>query len=125
MKKHYSHKQIYPLLLLLIFVTYCYGQVNTNLPQNSINKPKTISIGQPKLIKTQGKDQYSETRCGLQDKSGNLWFGTTGEGVYRYDGKLFTQFTVKEGLNSNTVYSILEDKIGNIWFSGRSHGNFR
>jgi ligand-binding sensor domain-containing protein len=36
--------------------------------------------------------------------------------VYRYDGNLFTQFTVKEGLNSNCVYSILEDNSGAIWF---------
>lgn len=53
--------------------------------------------------------------CGLQDKAGNLWFGTTGDGVYRYDGKLFFNYTMKDGLNSNTVWSILEDKTGNIW----------
>ncbi|MEP6701108.1 MAG: two-component regulator propeller domain-containing protein, partial [Bacteroidota bacterium] len=33
----------------------------------------------------------------------------------------FTQFTVKDGLNSNTVWSILEDKTGNIWF-GTDYG---
>ena len=52
----------------------------------------------------------------MQDKAGNLWFGTTGEGVYRYDGKTFTQFTVKDGLSNNKVWSVLEDKDGNIWF---------
>lgn len=52
----------------------------------------------------------------MQDKDGNFWFGTTGEGVYRYDGKEFTQFTEKDGLSNNKVWSILEDKSGNIWF---------
>jgi len=52
----------------------------------------------------------------LQDKSGNLWFGTTGEGVYRYDGKSFTNFTEKDGLSSNTVWSVYEDKAGYLWF---------
>lgn len=68
------------------------------------------------MIKTQGTDQYQNVHCGLLDKEGNLWFGTTGEGVYRYDGKSFTNFTAKDGLSDNTVWSILEDKIGNIWF---------
>lgn len=49
------------------------------------------------------------------DKAGNLWFGTTGEGVYRYDGKLFSQFTVKDGLSNNTVWCMAEDNNGNIW----------
>lgn len=67
------------------------------------------------MKKTQGSNEYQNVHCGLQDKAGNLWFGTTGEGVYRYDGKLFTQFTVKDGLSSNIVSAILEDKKGNIW----------
>ena len=50
------------------------------------------------------------------DKAGNLWFGTTFDGVYYFDGKSFINFTTKDGLNSNRVYSILEDKDGNIWF---------
>ena len=78
--------------------------------------PPQIFTGKPKLTKTQGSDISNEVRCALQDKAGNLWFGTTGEGVYRYDGKLFTQFTIKDGLSNNGVYSILEDKNSNIWF---------
>ncbi|HYV90863.1 MAG TPA: two-component regulator propeller domain-containing protein [Chitinophagales bacterium] len=112
--------QIYPLLLSLVFFTSCNGQVKNDLPKDSPDsyrdEPKTITDGQPKIVKTQGTNQYANTRCGLQDKAGNLWFGTTGEGVYRYDGKLFTQYTVKDGLSNNTVECILEDKSGNIWF---------
>jgi ligand-binding sensor domain-containing protein len=52
----------------------------------------------------------------LEDKSGNLWFGTNGGGVSKYDGKSFTHFTDKEGLSNNVVRSILEDKSGNLWF---------
>ncbi len=29
-----------------------------------------------------------------EDKTGNLWFGTSGGGVSRYDGKSFTNFTI-------------------------------
>lgn len=107
---------IYSLLVVFLFFTSCNGQVKTDLPITNINDPQVITNGHPKLVKTQGSNEYSNVHCGLQDKVGNLWFGTTGEGVYRYDGQLFTQFTVKNGLSSNTVWSIAEDKNGNIWF---------
>ena len=59
--------------------------------------------------------------CGYRDKSGNIWFGTLGGGVNRYDGKSFATFTTTQGLANNTVYSITEDKKGNLWF-GTSGG---
>ncbi|MEX1003411.1 MAG: two-component regulator propeller domain-containing protein [Crocinitomicaceae bacterium] len=51
-----------------------------------------------------------------EDKKANLWFGTWGGGVSKYDGESFTHFTEKEGLSNNKVVSILEDKSGNLWF---------
>ncbi len=53
--------------------------------------------------------------CLLEDRSGNIWFGTAG-GVSKYDGRSFTNYTEREGLINNDVRSILEDKSGNIWF---------
>ncbi len=50
------------------------------------------------------------------DFLGNLWFGTHGGGVTRYDGKYFTHFTEKEGLAGNSVFSILQSKDKNLWF---------
>ena len=106
----------FAILSSLVFVASCSGQVKTDLSKNSEREQKKFWFGQPKLIKTQGSGLYDNVHCGLEDKAGVLWFGTTGEGVYRYDGKSFTQFTTKDGLNSNKVWSILEDKLGNIWF---------
>ncbi|MFH0758415.1 MAG: two-component regulator propeller domain-containing protein, partial [Bacteroidota bacterium] len=51
-----------------------------------------------------------------EDSKGNLWFGTAGGGVSRYNGVSFTHFTEKEGLSNNNVTSVLEDRHGNIWF---------
>ena len=116
MTKYYVLKSIYSLLLVLIFLSSCNGQTKTKSPTDNRLKPKVILTGKPKLLKTQGSTEGDNVWCGLQDKAGNLWFGTTGEGAYRYDGKIFTQFTVKDGLSNNCVYSILEDKLGNIWF---------
>ncbi|PSL44254.1 two component regulator with propeller domain [Chitinophaga niastensis] len=116
MKKHYTYKLFSTFLFLLIFATSCNAQDKIKQTQSGINEPKAITTGQSKIIKTQGTDQYQNVHCGLQDKAGNLWFGTTGEGVYCYDGKSFTNFTTKDGLCNNTVWSILEDKAGSIWF---------
>jgi ligand-binding sensor domain-containing protein/class 3 adenylate cyclase len=60
--------------------------------------------------------------CSFMDKSGNLWFGTRGGGVSRYDGKSFTTFSTAQGLANNTVWSIIEDKSGNLWFSTSGEG---
>lgn len=65
----------------------------------------------------------------LEDRKGNLWFGTRDSGVYHYDGQSFQHYTTKEGLASNTAIHIYEDKTGNIWFGasrydGKSFRNF-
>jgi ligand-binding sensor domain-containing protein len=53
----------------------------------------------------------------LEDRKGNLWFGTRDSGVYRYDGKTFQHFTTKQGLATNYgALHLYEDKAGNIWF---------
>lgn len=72
---------------------------------------------QQKLIKNLGlsNDKGNNVHCSLEDKAGNLWFGTTGDGLFKYDGKFFTQFTTSNGLNHNSVNDILEDKDGKIW----------
>lgn len=55
-------------------------------------------------------------RCSAQDATGDLWFGTTGEGIYRYDGRGFIQYTTQDGLPSNIVWSALCDKDDQLWF---------
>jgi ligand-binding sensor domain-containing protein/class 3 adenylate cyclase len=52
----------------------------------------------------------------LVDHNGNVWFGSNGGGVSKYDGVSFTLYGVEEGLSSNSVLTIFEDSNGNIWF---------
>ena len=50
-----------------------------------------------------------------EDKSGNLWFGTLGGGLNKYNGKYFTRFTDQEGLCNNLVSYVFEDRSRNLW----------
>ncbi len=53
----------------------------------------------------------------FQDKNDNYWFGSNGEGVYRFDGKTIVNFTTQHGLASDSIRQIQEDKLGNMYFS--------
>ncbi len=58
----------------------------------------------------------------FEDPAGNLWFGTDGEGVHRYDGESFTSYTTKDGLAGNVVRSIAGDRLGRIWIGTNGGG---
>ena len=72
----------------------------------------------------------------LEDRKGNLWFGTKDSGLYchpsaslRTGGKSFLHYTTRQGLASNMAPHIYEDRAGNIWFGasrydGKSFRNF-
>lgn len=96
--------QVFTFLTIVFLTTACSGPVEKEIPKDH-----------PKLIKTIGNPRYGNVQCSLQDKVGNLWFGTTQNGLYKYDGKSFTQFLLADGLSSNNVYSLLEDRDGKIW----------
>ncbi len=54
--------------------------------------------------------------CILQDKEGNIWFGSNnGSGIYKFDGKSFTNFAAAQGLAGTTVYTMVQDKQGDLW----------
>ena len=103
------------------------------IPTKSSNQTITLRNGKllklaPPEIKSAGffsqMEHYSTDNglamdgigCSIMDKKGNLWFGTKGGGVSRYDGKSFTNYTTAQGLGNDIVESIAEDRNGNFWF---------
>jgi ligand-binding sensor domain-containing protein len=52
----------------------------------------------------------------FEDSKGNLWFGTNGNGIARYDGEKLKYFTTKDGLPSDRVTGVVEDSTGILWF---------
>lgn len=53
----------------------------------------------------------------LQDKKGDVWFGTDGNGLVKFKDDEFIFFDENSGLDDDVVYSIAEDHDGNIWLS--------
>jgi anti-sigma regulatory factor (Ser/Thr protein kinase) len=49
-----------------------------------------------------------------QDKDGFMWFATA-NGLSRYDGTQFKNFTVKDGLSDNEVLKVFSDSKGRVW----------
>mgnify|MGYP001158766004 CR=1 FL=1 len=54
--------------------------------------------------------------CSVIEKDflGNIWIGTTGGGLLKYNGTSFEQFTTNDGLPSNYIRDILIDEHG-LW----------
>lgn len=55
-----------------------------------------------------------------KDKTTNLWFGTAGGGLFRYDGKSIVCINEKEDIG--VVRAIYEDSKGAIWFGNNAKG---
>lgn len=51
-----------------------------------------------------------------EDSRGHIWFGDRDTGVWRYDGKTVTNYTVDKNLNSQMVLNIYEDQNKNLLF---------
>ena len=83
-------KLIIPHLVILLSLSG-YGQLN---PQSDsyLQTPKTPATVS-KLKKTQGSTEADNIYCMIEDRRGIIWLGTTGEGVYKYNGSSFTQIT--------------------------------
>ena len=56
-----------------------------------------------------------------QDKRSNIWIGTAGGGIMKYDGENIQQYTLKNGAPGIDSRAIIEDSKGNMWFG--SYGN--
>lgn len=91
-------------LISLIFILFsCNGQTSQN---------KTES----KTLKGKIEKPTGNVYCGFLDKDNNFWFGTTNDGVYKYDGSKFTHFTEQDGLSDKNISCIYQADNGDLWF---------
>jgi ligand-binding sensor domain-containing protein/anti-sigma regulatory factor (Ser/Thr protein kinase) len=57
----------------------------------------------------------------LRDGDGNIWIGTTGQGLLRLRGGQVERLTRRDGLSSDHISALLEDREGNLW-AGTARG---
>jgi ligand-binding sensor domain-containing protein len=59
----------------------------------------------------------SQVYCMIEDRQGNLWLGTRGGGISKFDGISFTTLTEADGLPGNYIRAMAQDSSGAIWVS--------
>lgn len=77
----------------------------------SIDPDRGVSIG--------NNAYYSGSKvkvlCFSENKEGEIWAGTYGNGVFYFKGDSVVNLTTSDGLSNNYCYSILADSHGKIW----------
>ncbi len=109
---------VYALFLVFVVHTSC-RQKQTNVPQDNIRHHRTgLSESQLKEAAT-SKVPMSMVRNVRQAKNGDILVASY-IGVYRYDGKSFTNIT--STIQWPTFWDVLEDRNGNLWFASQDSG---
>src|SRR5687768_17523695 len=108
-----KYAYVYTLLLMFVFYTSC-GQNQTDVSEAYIKsefKDTVTSYGPNRM-----------DRNVKQDRNGNILIARF-EGVFRYDGKSFTNLTSKIiSPRFSSFWDVLEDRKGNLWFASRDSG---
>lgn len=99
------------LSVIVAFSAYSDGQDNT--PDAKLEQKANTTVPKGVVVSELSKSIWSV----FQDKNHHHWFGSNGEGVFRYDGKTLTNFTTKDGLPDNQIRGIQQYKSGDIFIN--------
>ena len=124
-----------PVIVMFVFSSFYSSGLKANESQppeinylSNADNPSVVYAGAPDRVEaidplghfsnfdTEQGLALSNTTCVFVDENGNIWFGTHGGGVSKYDGKEFETFSTRHGLVHNSVWAITQDSKGNIWF---------
>ncbi|MBP6825732.1 MAG: hypothetical protein KA165_04135, partial [Saprospiraceae bacterium] len=83
---------------------------------------KINGIGNEKIF---GGDKYIYYSYILEDKQGKIWLTTWDKGVYKYDGKNITNYSVKDGSKDINLVSMYKDNQGGLWLGTPENGAYK
>ena len=61
----------------------------------------------------------------IEDESGKIWTAAFGAGAFRYDGREKTQYPIKDGDTTITVFAIYKDNQGDLWLGTHNGGAYK
>ena len=71
-----------------------------------------FNANSPNVVHSFNISPYGKLRTILEDNAGNMWIGTSSNGVLKYSGHAFQKLT------AGSIRTILEDHHGDIWYAG-------
>jgi ligand-binding sensor domain-containing protein len=101
----------FALYLMLVFCSSCGSSDKTDTPKEHLRSESK------EIVTLYGPSRM--VRHVKQDKNGNILIASY-QGVFRYDGKSFTNIT--STISSPSFWDVLEDRRGNLWFATRDSG---
>ncbi|GLR17616.1 ligand-binding sensor domain-containing protein [Portibacter lacus] len=123
--------------IYLFCIISCQGQAKTEDSKIDNAKPINTKTFLPQSIPNEVDPYFVEnngigseygpaviTRNVLEDKNGDIWLATW-NGIIKYDGKVFTNYTNMAGLRRYRVFCILEDSKDNLWFGMIGGGAYK
>jgi len=115
---------IYTLPVLFVFCISCHGQDKTDEAKDGTGQSESNLIeSADSKTTTTSNAPMTITRKIKQGRDGNLIIASY-EGIIRYDGASFTNWTKEEGLDTCYAFDVLEDKKGNIWIGSDQFGAY-
>ncbi len=115
------HQRI--LMLVTLLISSCASQLKDKSVDDGIgkalnNKPSILnqSTTFPQIHTNLNGMVREFVRTMYQDRKGNYWFGTNGNGIIRYNGQTLEEVSNEGKRLPNVVREIVEDKAGNVWF---------
>ena len=107
-------------------ITGPFGQVVTISYVDDRGHPWTVRIGS-RLIRSLeypslGKVETIGIGAIYQDRERNLWLGSLGQGLYRFQVQSVQTYSTDQGLIDRNVYPIYQDHTGAIWLGAWDSG---
>ena len=113
----------------------------SGLPDDSVfsiaeDAERNLWVGTRKGLRMWDKKQWSlspaykalfasDVRALHVDRTGNIWVGTNGDGIYRLFAGTSEHFTTRNGLNGNSIWCLFEDSAHALWIGTASGGMSR
>jgi ligand-binding sensor domain-containing protein/signal transduction histidine kinase len=74
-----------------------------------------VRDGRPMVLDLPSQFTGTDVRSIIEDREGNLWIGTQGDGLYRIKDGRQTRFDRRNGLSNDSVRSLYVDDEGVLW----------